>query len=157
MIEKKIVALIEPALNNLGYELVRVKQVGSDVIQVMIDNDAGVNIDDCTKATRLINDVLQVAEISDSYNLEVSSPGLDRPLIKPEHFVKFIGHNIKLNSQILIDGQKRFIGKLTGFNKENNDIEITCGDKVVLIAFDQVQSANLQYQFEDDKKKKLKK
>ena len=157
MIETKIVELIEPALNDLGYELVRVKQLADDVIQIMIDNEAGVNIDDCAKATRLINDILQVAEIDDRYNLEVSSPGIDRPLIKPEHFLKFIGHNIKLNSQILIDGQKRFVGKLTGFNKENNDIEITCEDKVVSVAFDQMQSANIQYQFEDNKKKKLKK
>ena len=144
-IEAKIISLIEAPLNGLGYELVRVKQVDQDTVQVMLDSEAGVTIEDCTKATKLINRILQVAEISDQYSLEVSSPGVDRPLIKPEHYLKFIGQDIKLTSQMLIDGQKRFVGKLTGFNKENNIIELTCENKVVQIDLDQVQSANLQY------------
>lgn len=145
MIEKKINDLIEQPLNSLGYELVRTKLISSDILQILIDSEPGVNIQDCTKATRLINNILQVAEIND-YGLEVSSPGTDRPLIKPEHFLKHIGQNVKVTSQELIDGQKRFIGKLTNFNKDNNHIEITCEDKLVEMNLDQVQSANLYYQ-----------
>jgi ribosome maturation factor RimP len=153
-IEQKITSLIEPALQSLNCELVRVKQIGQDVIQVMIDTETGANIDDCTKATHLINNILQVAELSDHYSLEVSSPGLDRPLIKPEHFAKFIGHTIKLNTQTLVDGQKRFLGKLTAFDNDNNIITLAFEDKVVLISLDQVQSANLHYMFNDNKKLK---
>jgi len=145
MIEQKINALIEQPLNSLGYELVRTKLIGNDIIQILIDNDAGINIQDCTKATRLINNILQVAEIND-YGLEVSSPGADRPLIKPEHFLKFIGEYIKLTANELIDGQKKFIGKLTNFNKETNDIEITLENKKVVINLKQMQSANLSFQ-----------
>ncbi len=157
-IEQKIITLIEPALNSLNYELVRVKQLDRETIQVMIDAEAGVNISDCTKITHLINDILEVAEIRDLYNLEVTSPGMDRPLIKPEHFIKFIGNNIKLNTQGLIDGQKKFLGKLTAFDSDQNMISLTCENKAVTIAFDQVQSANLHYIHDDNKKQqKLKK
>lgn len=152
-IETKIIGLIEAPLNGLGYELVRVKQIDKDTVQVMIDGEAGVTIEDCTKATRLIGRILQVAEIED-FGLEVSSPGMDRPLIKPEHYLKFIGQNVKLTTQMLIDGQKRFVGKLTGFNKENNNIELTCENKVVQIDLEQVQSANLHYVAKDNKKEK---
>lgn len=152
MIEKKISDLIEQPLNSLGYELVRTKLISSDIIQIMIDNDAGINIKDCTKATRLINNILQVAEIND-YGLEVSSPGMDRPLIKPEHFLKHIGQDIKLNSNELIDGQKRFTGKLINFNKDNNDIELSSECKVVVINLNQMQSANLYYQPVNNHKK----
>ena len=144
-IENKITSLIEPALNSLGYELVRVKPVERDTLQIMIDSEEGVGIDECTKSTRLIKNILQVAEISDLYGLEVTSPGLDRPLLKPSHFTKFIGHDIKLNTQVLIDGQKRFIGKLTDFNQETHQITLTCENKIVAIDFDQMQSANLYY------------
>jgi ribosome maturation factor RimP len=153
-IEVKIISLIESPLTNLGYELVRVKQLDKDTVQVMLDSEAGVTIEDCTKATKLINRILQVAELSDQCSLEVSSPGIERPLIKPNHYLKFIGYEVKLTSQILIDGQKRFVGKLTGFNKETNIIEITCDNKVVQIDLDQVQSANLHYIIKNNKKLK---
>jgi ribosome maturation factor RimP len=144
-IEQKITTLIEATVNSLEYELVRVKQIGNDVIQIMIDKDSGVSIDDCAKLTRLVSRILQVAEISDSYRLEVSSPGLDRPLLKPEHFTKFVGNEIKLTAQVLIDGQKRFIGKLTNFNVETQQITLVCESKVITIDFNQIESANLYY------------
>lgn len=144
-IETKITSLIEEPLDSLGYELVRVKQIGSDTLQIMIDSDAGINIEDCTKATRLINRILQVEEVSFDYNLEVSSPGMDRPLTKKQHYLKLIGKDIKLTTQIPIDGQKKFAGKLTNFNNETDVIELTCDNKVVEIKLEQVQSANLHY------------
>lgn len=143
-IEEKIKDLIEPALNSLGYELVRVKQISKDVIQVLLDSEKGVNISDCTKSTKLIRNILHVAEIGD-YNLEVSSPGLDRPLIKPEHFKRFIGSEVKLSTNMLVDGQKKFVGILTNFDSETNEITITCGDNVITIDFKQMQSTNLYY------------
>lgn len=143
-IEEKIKDLIEPALNSLGYELVRVKQISKDVVQVLLDSEKGINISDCTKSTKLIRNILHVAEIGD-YNLEVSSPGLDRPLIKPEHFKKFIGSEVKLSTNMLVDGQKKFVGILTNFDSETNEITITCGDNVITIDFKQMQSTNLYY------------
>lgn len=143
-IEEKIQNLVEPVLNSLGYELVRVKQISKDVIQFLLDSDQGIDINDCSRSTKLIRNILHVAEIKD-YNLEVSSPGLDRPLIKPEHFKKFIGSEIKLSTNMLIDGQKKFVGKLIDFDSNRNVITITCGDNVIKIDFKQIQSANLYY------------
>lgn len=153
-IEQKITSLIEPALESLEYELVRVKHMGQDVLQIMIDSENGVNIDDCTKATHLIRSVLQVAEMADIYNLEVSSPGIDRPLIKPAHYIKFTGNMVKLNSQSLIDGQKRFLGKLTDFDNVNHVITLSLEDKVVKIPLEQVHTANLYYEYNNNKKMK---
>ncbi len=144
-IEDKITNLIESALNGLGYELIRVKQISNDVLQIMIDTDQGIGIDECTKATKLIKNILQIAEMGDLYGLEISSPGLDRPLLKPEHFTKFIGHEVRLNTNILIDGQKRFIAKLTDFDQETHQITLTCENKIVTIEFNQMQSTNLYY------------
>lgn len=144
-IEQKVTSLIKDSLNSLGYELVRVKQVGKDVIQIMIDSEEGVNIDNCAKVTKLVNNILYVAEISKDYDLEVTSPGLDRPLIKAEHFMKYIGSKIKLNTYALIDGQKRFNAKLEAFDSETNQITLVYDNKIVVIDLDQVQSANLQY------------
>lgn len=144
-VEQKVTDLIEESLDSLGYELVRVKQLGKDVIQIMIDSKEGVNIDNCAKVTKLINNILYVAEMSNDYNLEVSSPGLDRPLIKAEHFMKYIDSKIKLNTYVLIDGQKRFNGTLEAFDSETNQITLACDSKKVVIDLDQVQSANLQY------------
>jgi ribosome maturation factor RimP len=143
-IEEKIQNLIEPALNSLGYELLRVKQISKDVIQILLDSENGINISDCTKSTKLIRNILHVSEI-ENYNLEVSSPGLDRPLIKPEHFKKFIGSEVKISTNMLIDGQKKFVGKLTDFNLDTNEITIICEDKIVVIDFKQMQSTNLYY------------
>lgn len=145
MLEKKITDLIEKPLDSLGYELVRIQFVNNDVLQIMIDKEGGVNIQDCTKATRLINNILQVAEISD-YGLEVSSPGMDRPLIKPEHYKRFIGENIKITTNELIDNRKKFIGKLEQYNAENNSIEIISEEKKLSIDLDQIAKANLHYQ-----------
>lgn len=144
-IEEKITKLIEPAINNLDYELVRVKHISNDVIQIMVDSANGININDCTKLTKLIRKILEVAEMGDTYSLEVTSPGLDRPLLKPEHFKKFIGNDIKLTSNVLIDGQKKFVGKLMDFNNETNQITLTFDDKTIIIEFDQMQSTNLHY------------
>ena len=152
MIENKITNLIEPVLNNLGYELVRVKQIDQDVLQIMLDSEGGIGIDECTKASKLISNILYVEGLSETYGFEVSSPGLDRPLIKPEHFIKFIGSSIKLTAKEAIDGKKKFTGKLVKF--EDNSITLSYEDKLVVIALEQVQSANLIY--ENNKKQERK-
>lgn len=150
-IEDKVTSLIEGALENLGYELIRVKQIGKDILQIMIDSANKANVEDCAKASRLISRILQVAEIND-YALEVSSPGIDRPLTKPEHFLKYIGSNIKLSTFVPIDGQKKFSGKLINFDKNTKEVEMDCAKKIIKIDFEKVQSANLQIEINKIKK-----
>lgn len=141
--EVNISKLIEPALESMGYELVRVKKIGSELLQIMIDSENGIDIEDCTKATKLIRNILHVAELDNLFNLEVSSPGLDRPLTKPEHYQRFINNDVKLSTSLLIDGRKKFIGKLTDFNSETNQITLSYENKTIVIELSQVQSSNL--------------
>ena len=145
-IEQKITNLIESSLSSLVIELVRVKQLDKDTIQIMIDNEAGVNVDDCAKVSRLVGNVLYVTEGFADFGIEVTSPGLDRPLVKLEHFIKCKGKKVKLSTQMLVDGQKRFNGILTDVDADNNKITLTCENKVVVLDLEQVQSANLQYE-----------
>lgn len=143
--EINIYKLIEPALGAMGYELIRVKKIGSELLQIMIDSDNGIDIEDCTKATKLIRNILHVAELDNLFNLEVSSPGLDRPLTKPEHYQRFINNDVKLNTSFLIDGRKKFIGKLTDFNSETNQITLSYENKTIVIELSQIQSTNLYF------------
>lgn len=145
-VEQKIIELIEPSVNSLDYELYRVKQIDKDTIQIMIDGTEGVNVDDCAKVSKLVRNILYVEEGLSEFGLEVTSPGIDRPLIKIEHYNKYKGKKIKLTALTLIDGQKRFNGIITEVNLENNNITLTCDNKVVVVELDQVQSANLQYE-----------
>jgi ribosome maturation factor RimP len=142
--ENKITSLIAPIIENMGYELFRVKHLGNDLIQVMIDKHNGVNIEDCTQAAKVIRHILQIEEITKECRIEVSSPGLDRPLLKPEHYNKFINSDVKIVTNTLIDGQKRFLGKLVKF--QDSTATIVCADKKeVVINLDQVETANLYY------------
>lgn len=145
-IEQKIIELIEPSVNSLDYELYRVKQIDKDTIQIMIDNENGVNVDDCAKISRIIKNILYIEEGLAEFGLEVTSPGVDRPLIKIEHYNRYKGKKIKLTTKLLIDNQKRFNGIITEVDLNNNKITLTCENKVVAIELSQVQSANIQYE-----------
>jgi ribosome maturation factor RimP len=145
-IEQKIIELIEPSVNSLDYELYRVKQIDKDTIQIMIDHENGVNVDDCAKISRIIKNILYIEEGLSEFDLEVTSPGIDRPLIKIEHYSRYKGKRIKLTTKMLIDNQKRFNGIITEVDLNNNKITLTCENKVVAIELGQVQSANIQYE-----------
>lgn len=110
--------LITPVVEGQGYELVRVLTMGGEThptLQVMIDtlNGKNITVDDCAKVSRALSDVLDEKDpIEEKYSLEVSSPGLDRPLTKPAHFEKYVGYDIKLETEEKIDNRKRFKGKI---------------------------------------------
>lgn len=115
----RIVAIVEPSLVAMGYEIVRVLLHGGDrlVLQVMIDRADGetVTIDDCTEASRTISALLDVDDpISGAYELEVSSPGIDRPLTRPKDFERFAGFEARIEVKVPVDGRRRFRGRLLG-------------------------------------------
>jgi ribosome maturation factor RimP len=123
----RVLAAIEPSLDAKGYEIVRILLRGSErpVLQVMIDNADGtvVTIDDCTAASRAISALLDVEDpISGAYELEVSSPGIDRPLTRPKDFERFAGLVARVELKAPVDGRRRFRGRLIGVD----------GDKVRL-------------------------
>jgi ribosome maturation factor RimP len=112
----RVAKLIEPALDGLGFRLVRVKLSGS-TLQIMAERpDGSFTIDDCEQASRAISPVLDVEDvISNRYFLEMSSPGIDRPLVRSQDFERWAGHEAKIEMAVPQAGRKKFRGTLEGF------------------------------------------
>jgi ribosome maturation factor RimP len=114
----RVAAIAEPVLVGMGYRLVRVKISGLDgcTVQIMAERpDGTMTVEGCEDVSRALSPVLDVADpIDRAYRLEVSSPGLDRPLVRRSDFVRFAGHQLKLEMAVAIDGRRRFRGLLLG-------------------------------------------
>jgi len=114
----KIGAMIEPSLDALGYELVGVEYTAQgkhSLLRIYIDTEEGVDVNDCQKASQQISGVLDVEEpLSGQYTLEVSSPGIERPLFTAAHFERFAGERAEVRMHTPIDGQRKFVGQLAG-------------------------------------------
>jgi len=112
----RVAALAEPVLSDMGFRLVRVKMYGSTV-QIMAERPDGTfTIDDCEKFSRGFSPMLDVADIiSSKYHLEISSPGIDRPLVRPTDFESWAGHDAKIEMAVPQAGRKRFRGNLEGY------------------------------------------
>jgi ribosome maturation factor RimP len=114
----RVAAIVEPVLDGLGYRLVRVRVSGLDgcTVQVMAERpDGTMLIEDCEAASRALSPVLDVADPVDrAYRLEVSSPGIDRPLVRRSDFDRYAGNLVKVEMAVAVDGRKRFRGQLLG-------------------------------------------
>ena len=127
-LEEKLIALLEPAAGDLGFALVRVRLSGlkRKRLQIMAERvaDGGMGIGDCQKLSRAISPVLEANDpIKGEYDLEISSPGIDRPLVRLEDFARFAGHEAKVELGIGIEGQRKFRGIIAGV--EGDDIRLT--------------------------------
>lgn len=126
-IESKVQNLLEPIIQNLGYELYDVLYIkeGKDYyLRIVIDKESGIDINDCEKVNDAINDVLDEADyIKDQYFLEVSSPGVERLLRKEKHFEKQIGNKISVKLFKAIENQKEIVGILKSYNQDELIIE----------------------------------
>lgn len=139
--------MLEPVVESLGYELVRVLTIGmkNPTLQVMIDRKDGkeITVDDCAKVSRALSEVLDEKDpIENQYSLEVSSPGIDRPLTKPAHFERFAGYEAKIETSEEIEGRKRFKGKITALDK-NNNIHFDMDGTEYVIPFDTISKAKI--------------
>ncbi len=139
--------MLEPVISELGYETVRIITIGqaNPTLQIMIDRLDGKDIvvEDCAKVSRKVSEVLDEKDpIKDQYNLEVSSPGLDRPLTKPEHFARFAGYEAKVETDELIENRKRFKGKIISIDGENT-IRFEMDGTAYAIPFDAVSKAKI--------------
>ncbi len=114
-----IAAVAEPVLVDLGYRLVRVAVLGATdrTVQIMAERpDGSITVDDCEAISKGLSPVLDVAEpMPGKYRLEISSPGIDRPLVRPSDFEDWAGHECKIELKEPVDGRKRFKGELEGF------------------------------------------
>ncbi len=138
--------IVAPALAALGYEVVRVLLMGgnSAVLQIMVErtDGSGLTLDDCAQVSRTISALLDVEDpISGPYTLEVSSPGLDRPLVKERDFTRFAGFEARIETKRPIDGRRRFRGKLEGLVEGVVRIAIESG--MAEVPFQDIERAKL--------------
>jgi len=140
-------ALVEPVCDEMGYDLVRLQLQGGNtrkVLQIMAERKdrKPMTVEDCADLSRAISPVLDEKDpIEDNYTLEVSSPGIDRPLVKLDDFDRFKGFEAKVEALSLINGRKRFSGRLQGI--DGNDVIISFEGDDVRIPFDRIAKAKL--------------
>lgn len=149
LIIKTITDLAEPILNAMGFELVDVlylSKQGRWVLRLYIDKDGGVTISDCAQVSGEIGDLLDVKDIiQHEYVLEVSSPGLNRPLKKEKDFTRAIGKRIKVRMGSPVNGQRNFTGYLSNF--QNKTIYLQMQKGMVELSWQDIRKANLIYEF----------
>jgi ribosome maturation factor RimP len=126
-IAARVAAIVEPVLGGIGYRLVRIRISGLDgcTVQIMAERpDGSMTIDDCEVVSRALSPVLDVADpIDRAYRLEVSSPGMDRPLVRRSDFERYAGHQIKVELAAPLDGRRRFRGVLLGVQSLESQVE----------------------------------
>lgn len=125
----EVAAVAEPVIADLGFRLVRVAVGGGRedrILQIMAERpDGTITIDDCEVISKALSPVLDVADpVPGTYRLEISSPGIDRPLVRPSDFEDWSGHTAKIDLKEAVEGRKRFKGTLEGF--EDGEVRIAC-------------------------------
>lgn len=156
IITERIEHLITPNLDALGYGIICIQLLGSkrQVLRIMIENKdmSPISIDDCVRVSREVSALLDVEDpIQSAYNLEVSSAGLDRPLIKIEDFERFAGNAIKLETHTLVQGRKRFKGILD--RVDGSVIHLTMEDQQFQIPHEEIRISKLDPDLEFAQKK----
>jgi ribosome maturation factor RimP len=143
----RIAAAVGPALGSLGYRLVRVKVTGRDggTLQIMAERpDGSFTIDDCEAASRALSPILDVEDpIQGGYRLELSSPGVDRPLVRQSDFARAVGHEAKIEMALMIDGRKRFRGIIAAADAERVRLQSTEGKDDVSLPLGEIADAKL--------------
>lgn len=150
-LEGRIAAIVEPVAEQIGFRLVRVKlsQMNGMTLQIMAERaDGTMSVDDCESLSRALSPVLDVEDpIDRDYHLEVSSPGIDRPLVRRSDFETWKGHLMKLEASRLIDGRKRWRGRVTAVTGEGIALErdqVAAGEEPMAeIPFDAIGDARL--------------
>ncbi len=146
-LNEKLNALFEPVFNGMGYDIVRLMLSGGEkrkTLQVMAERRDGkpMTVEDCADLSRAISPILDEEDpIEGNYSLEVSSPGLDRPLVKLADFERFKGFEAKVETSVLLNGRKRFSGRLRGTDGE--DVVLAFEGEDIKIPFADIAKAKL--------------
>jgi ribosome maturation factor RimP len=137
--------LIEPVVSALGYELVGIEYLSQgrrSLLRIFIDHVDGINVHDCERVSHQVSGVLDVEDvIRGQYTLEVSSPGLDRPLFTKEQFERFIGSEVNVRLSVAQGGRKKFKGVLRSIDDTNVVLEMD--DQEIRLPFNAIEKANL--------------
>lgn len=150
-IAERLTGICEPLLARAGYELVMVEVAGlprKRTVRIFIDREGGVTIDDCAHASRLLEPVIEAEGLFDgSWVIEVSSPGLERPLIKPSDYERFSGRKVKIKLKRPLDTRKNFTGVLCGLADGERVMVRIDGGEVCEIPVEFVAKANLVFEW----------
>ncbi len=145
--DERVLALVEPVADAMALEVVRVRVMSGKktTVQIMAERaDGGMDVEDCAKLSRAVSGVFEDADpVSGEYNLEVSSPGIDRPLTALPHFERWEGFEAKIELDRLVEGRKRFRGVLAGVDEDNVAIDLKGEEDTALIPFDWIADAKL--------------
>jgi len=143
----RLTELVASAVEPLGYELLGVEYLAQgrhSVLRIYIDSPDGITLDDCERASRQVSAVLDVDDpLKGQYTLEMSSPGLDRPLFTAEHFTQFIGHEVKLRLHSPLEGQRRFKALIKGVEGDVIYLTSSDTDEDWQVSLDNIEKANL--------------
>ena len=145
-LEKKIEELLRPLIEAEGHDLIVAEYLsGSKILRLFIDQEGGISLQECGAISHLVSDVLDADGIMDrldgSYKLEVSSPGLDRPLVRPKDFIRFVGSEAKLTTSMAVDGRRRFLGQLK--RADEDGICIVADGQEWPISYENIEKARL--------------
>jgi len=147
-VRESVTKTIEQVLASYGMELVDVeyqREHGGWVVRVYLDKEGGITLDDCSLISGEVGEIIEVNDIiGHPYTLEVSSPGLNRPLKREKDFTRSIGKRVKIKTKVAIDGQKNFIGELLRY--EGDTIILGIEGREQTIPFSLILKANLEYQ-----------
>ena len=136
--------LLDKTLPGLGYEPVDFEMTPQGTLRVFIDKEGGITVEDCVTVSNHLSRLFIVEDV-DYKNLEISSPGLDRPLKKAADFVRFAGQEAKIKTRLPIEGQKNFIGRIESCDGET--VTLSFNGKTAAIALDNIDKARLKPEF----------
>jgi len=147
--EEQLYAMFAPVVVALGCELWGLEYITSGpskVLRVYIDKEGGVMLEDCEQVSRQLSSLMDVEDpIAGEYNLEVSSPGLDRALYTLEQYQRYIGEIITVRLRVPFDGRRKFKGKMVGI--EGEDVVVVVDDEEYLLPIESIEKANIVPQF----------
>jgi len=148
--EQDIEKLIAPAIESLGCELWGLEFISMgrhSKLRIFIDREEGVNVGDCERVSREVSDLLDVEDaVPQAYTLEVSSPGMDRILFKPEHYTRHIGETVDVRLHFPYEGSKRVTGVLAGL--EDDEVIVQAGEDEFVLPLENIQRARLVPRFD---------
>jgi ribosome maturation factor RimP len=143
--QSQLVELVEPAVAAVGFELWGldyVPQRNHAILRIYIDGPNGVNVDDCARVSRQVSAVLDVDDpIQTEYTLEVSSPGLDRPLFHLDQFARYVGEKVVIRLRVPFERRRNFTGTLIGV--EGEDVVVHVDDNEYLLPFESIDKAHI--------------
>jgi ribosome maturation factor RimP len=147
---ERVRSLVEPITQETNFELVDIEYLseqGKWILRVYLDREGGITLDDCARLSGEIGDLIDVKDVIEhNYVLEVSSPGLSRPLKKEKDFLSAIGKKIKLKTTVAVEGRRNFTGHLRGLRDGKLDMQTEDGQ--ISLSLQDVEKANLVYEFD---------